>query len=336
MKTAYSTTEQTYRLRTKNSEKEFQVARKVMPGGVTRNINYFHPYPLIITKADGPIIFDADDNRYIDFINNYGSIIHGHTHPEIIKRVQEAVKSGSAMAATVPEQIEFAQMLCDRIPSMDQIRFCNSGLEATLFALRAARAYTGKSAFIKMEGGYHGLHDAVEFSVHPPVTGEPKLQLEAIPSTAGVSKYAVQDVYIAPFNNVKAIENILIEKAHEIAAIIVEPVMGVAGMITPLPGYLAELRRLADEYDTLLIFDEVQTLRLDIGGAQEFYNVLPDLTAIGKIIGGGYPVGAFGGRKDIMSLFDPSQDGCVSHSGTFSGNNITMAAGITAMQCLLK
>lgn len=337
LKTTYSEAKQRYLNRTKNSEKQHKVAQQFMPGGVTRFTTFHHPYPVTIIRAEGPVLYDADNNRYLDFINNYGSLIHGHAHPTIVRRVQSSVESASAVSASIPEQIELAQILCERVASIDQIRFCNSGLEATMFAIRAARAFTGRTSFIKMEGGYHGLHDAVEFSIHPPVSpGELKTVWEPIPTSAGISQNVSRDVYIAPFNNVKAIENILLEKAHEIAGIIVEPVMGVAGIIPPLPGYLAELRRLADQYNVLLIFDEVQTLRLDVGGAQSLYDVKADLTAMAKIIGGGFPVGAFGGRADIMSLFDPNRKGHVSHGGTFSGNNITMTAGIASMQMLDK
>lgn len=337
LQTAYSEAKQIYLNRTKNSENHHKTAQKFMPGGVTRFTTFHHPYPVTIIRAEGPVLYDADNNRYLDFINNYGSLIHGHAHPAIVRLVQSAVESASAVSASIREQIELAQILCERVASVEQVRFCNSGTEATMFAIRAARAFTGRSAFIKMEGGYHGLHDAVEFSIHPPISsGERKNAWEPIPTSAGISHNLSRDIYIAPFNNINAMENILREKAHEIAAIIVEPVMGVAGIIPPLPGYLAEVRRLADQYDVLLIFDEVQTLRLHEGGAQGLYDVKADLTAMAKIIGGGFPVGAFGGRADIMSLFDPNRTGHVSHGGTFSGNNITMTAGIASMQLLDK
>ncbi|MET3289236.1 UNVERIFIED_CONTAM: glutamate-1-semialdehyde 2,1-aminomutase [Brevibacillus sp. OAP136] len=337
LQTAYSEANQRYLNRTKNSEVRHKAAQQFMPGGVTRFTTFHRPYPVTIIRAEGPELHDADGNRYLDFINNYGSLIHGHAHPTIVRLVQAAVESASAVSASIPEQMELAQLLCERVASVEQIRFCNSGTEATMFAIRAARAFTGKSGFIKMEGGYHGLHDAVEFSISPPlVTGERNSSLEPIPTSSGISHNLARDIYIAPFNNIPAIETILLEKAHEIAAIIVEPVMGVAGIIPPLPGYLSELRRLADKYGVLLIFDEVQTLRLHPGGAQGLYHVEADLTAMAKIIGGGFPVGAFGGRADIMSVFDPNQPGHVSHGGTFSGNNITMTAGIASMQMLDK
>jgi glutamate-1-semialdehyde 2,1-aminomutase len=333
--TAFAQAKRDYLLRTSSSQKVFEKAGQVMPGGDTRTTAFYKPYPLSISRAEGPTLYDADGNAYTDFLNNYTAMIHGHAHPAIAKNVQAALALGTAYAAVIPEQLQLAGMICERVPGIEMLRFCNSGTEATMFAVRAARAFTDRSAIIKMEGGYHGTHETVEFSIAPPHRpGLPPAPLVPVPASPGISVNVSRDVYIAPFNNLDAIESILRTKANEIAAILVEPVMGVAGVIPPQPGYLAGLRQLADRYGVLLIFDEVQTLRLGRGGAQGLYQVTPDLTALAKIIGGGFPVGAFGGRAEIMALFDPNRPRAVSQGGTFNGNRITMAAGIAALEML--
>lgn len=319
-KEIYQQAIENYRNKTPKSEKAFNLATNVMPGGETRSICFFEPYPLTINKAKGAYIYDIDGNRYIDFLNNYTAMIHGHSHDKINNKVQEAVKKGTAYAATIPEQIEFANLLCSRIPSVEKVRFCNSGTEATMFAIRAARAFTNKSSIIKINGSYHGTHDLAIW--------------ENDNENNELSKNISEDIFTVPFNDVDAIEKILSKYHSKIAAILVEPVMGVAGVILPKENYLSQLRELADKYNVILIFDEVQTLRLAVGGAQEFFNVTPDLTCMAKIIGGGFPVGAFGGKKEIMDMFDPRKDNFLAHGGTFNGNKVTMSAGIAAMQIL--
>lgn len=304
------------------SYKLFLTAQKSMPGGDTRTTAYHHPYPLSIKRGFGCHLIDADDNEYIDFINNYTAMIHGHAHPLITKKVSDALEEGNCFASHLEEQVLFAEMLCKRVPSIQQIRFCNSGTEATMFAIRVARAFTGCMGILKMREGYHGTHDAVSFPA------------DNFSETIGIPNSISQDIYQAPFNDVEYVENILKEHADKIAAILVEPVLGAAGVIPPQEGYLESLRMLADHYNVLLIFDEVQTLRLSEGGAQEKFNVTPDLTALGKIIGGGFPVGAFGGRKEIMGKFNPTQEKYLSHGGTFNGNRITMIAGMASMELL--
>jgi glutamate-1-semialdehyde 2,1-aminomutase len=211
---------------------------------------------------------------------------------------------------------------------MDQVRFCNSGTEATLFAIRAARAFTGKDIFIKMDGGYHGCHDAVEVNIFPDPNPEGPPAKRIGP---GVPGSVLEDVLVVPFNDLDAVEDMLKTNVDKVAAILTEPLMGAAGAICPQPGYLKGLRTLADKYEVVLIFDEVMTFRLSTGGLQEIEGVQPDLTTLAKIIGGGLPIGAFGGRKDIMSRFDPAHEDPIFHSGTFNGNNITLAAGMAAM-----
>jgi len=311
-----------YMNQTPKSRSEYELAKKYMPGGETRSICFHKPYPLTIKKAHGAYLHDVDGNRYIDFLNNYTAMIHGHAHEYITEKAQAALLKGTAYAATIPEQIEFAELLCNRLPSVENVRFCNSGTEATMFAIRAARTFTKKTSIIKMDGAYHGTHDLAAWKSRH--------------NTAVFTRSISQDIYVAPFNDSEAIEEILSQNADDIAAILVEPVMGVAGVIPPKEGYLDKLRKLADQYQVLLIFDEVQSLRLDIGGAQEMYGVTPDLTCMAKIIGGGFPVGAFGGKKEIMDMFDPSKDSFLAHGGTFNGNKVTMSAGIAAMQLLDK
>lgn len=316
----YNDNKETYIDRTPKSKISHEKAKNYMPGGETRTICFHKPYPLTIKEGKGAYLFDVDGNRYIDFLNNYTAMIHGHSHEAITEKVKETLSSGTAYAATVPEQVEFAELLCKRIPGVDKVRFCNSGTEATMFAIRAARTYTKKTGIIKMEGSYHGTHDLAVWTPDSKTTVFPQ----------NISK----DIYLAPFNNTDAIEEILIENANNIAAILVEPLMGVAGVIPPKENYLSDLRKLADKYQVLLIFDEVQTLRLDVGGAQKMYDVIPDITTMAKIIGGGFPVGAFGGKTEIMDIFDPYKENYLAHGGTFNGNKVTMAAGIVAMKML--
>lgn len=322
----------TYLERTPTSRQYHQTARACMPGGDTRTIAYWEPYPLYTKSGSGCRICDVDDNSYIDFVNNYTSLILGHAHPSVQAAVKAQISRGSAYATAIPVQIELAEVLQRRVPSVDQVRFCNSGTEATMFALRAARAFTGRSKIIKMEGGYHGTHDGVEYSVSPSVkqAGARRTPL-TVAETPGLPKSLTQEVLVAPFNDVDAIRKLLVDCAPSIACIILEPVMGVAGFITPTRGYLEAVSSLCKEYGVLLVFDEVQTLRVARGGAQELYGVHPDLTAMGKIIGGGLPVGAFGGRAAIMELFNPSRRNSISHSGTFNGNAVTMAAGLATL-----
>ena len=303
-------------------------AKERLPGGDTRAATYFAPYPAYMTSGSGCYLYDVDDNEYLDLLNNYTSLIHGHAHPDIVAATKTQLEKGTVFGAAAEIQFRHAEHLCNRISAMDQIRYCNSGTEATLFAIRAARAYTGKDTFIKMDGGYHGCHDAVEVNIFadPNPKGTPTKHIGP-----GVPGSVLEDVLVVAFNDFDAVENMLKVNADKVAAILTEPLMGAAGAICPQPGYLKGLRALADQYNVLLIFDEVMTFRLSAGGLQEIEGVQPDLTTLAKIIGGGLPIGAFGGRRDIMSRFDPAHKETIFHSGTFNGNNITLAAGMAAM-----
>lgn len=315
-----------------NSRRLHEEACKYMPGGDTRTATFFLPFPNFIKYGDGAYMYDEDGFRLLDFQNNYTSLIHGHAHPETVEAVREQIVKGSAYTAPFEKQIELSKLLTQRFPSVDMIRYTNSGTEANMHALRIARAYTGKAKIIKTEGGYHGTTDVFEASVDPNIKKAGTLdQIKAIPESRGVSENALKDVLVVPFNDIERTKKMIEEHHQETACIIIEPIMGSAGQITPDLEYLKFLREITKQYHIVLIFDEVVTGRLSLGGAQKFYGVTPDLTTMGKIIGGGTSVGAFGGKQEIMQMYDPREKK-MYHSGTFNGNAVTMAAGLAAMK----
>ncbi len=305
--------EATYRQRTPKSAAQFAQAQRALPGGDTRTSTFFTPYPTYIERGEGARLHDVDGNVLLDFLNNYTSLIHGNAFPPIVEAAQRQMARGSAWAAPTGNQVRLASLICERVPSVEQLRFTNSGTEATMQAIRAARAFSGRDVIVMIEGGYHGTHDSVSSGV-----GIPRGTREATLSI--------------PFNDAQALAAIVNER-NDVAAVIVEPLMGSIGMIVAEHDYLQQLRAITAAHDVLLIMDEVQTFRLDTGGAQHLFNVQPDLTTFAKIIGGGFPVGAFGGRADIMAQFDP-RGGKIAHGGTFNGNAVTMAAGLAAMENL--
>lgn len=307
-------------------------ARRSLPGGDTRIATYYAPFPTYMAQAHGCYLHDHDGHQYVDFLNNYSSLVHGHAHPAIVEAAADQMTRGSVFGAAADYQVELAELLCSRVPSIDLLRFTNSGTEATMMAIRAARAFTRRDVIVKIDGGYHGSHDFVEVSVSPDAesTGLPQARLE----DSGIPSSVLNEVLVAPFNSLEAMEAVLSRAGDRVAAIIVEPLPNAGGMILPEHDYLRGLRDLATQYGALLIFDEIVTFRLDRGGYQNIEAVQPDLTALGKIIGGGFPVGAFGGRREIMQQFDPHQPNFLKHTGTFNGNNITMVAGLTGMQLL--
>jgi glutamate-1-semialdehyde 2,1-aminomutase len=310
-----------YRQRTSASQAFTARARQVLPGGDTRTGVFYKPYPAYMVSGVGTTLTDLDGNHYLDFLNNYTSLVHGHAHPALIEAARGQLPNGSVYASPMVAQVELAELICARVPSVEQLRFTNSGTEATMLALRAARAYTGRDGIIKMRGSYHGSHDLAA------ATADPE-------ADRGIPAGLRQSLFFVPFNDLAATEALL--QAHEaaIAAIIVEPVPNAGGIPLPLPGYLQGLRDLADRYGALLIFDEVVTLRLHEGGYQKLAGVTPDLTAMGKIIGGGFAVGAFGGRRAIMEQFNPERPDHLAHSGTFNGHSATMAAGLASLRLL--
>jgi glutamate-1-semialdehyde 2,1-aminomutase len=278
---------------------------------------------------------DADGVQRIDFINTMTTMILGHGPAPVVNAVRRQLDRGMGYNAPNERQVDLARILCERIPSFDLVRFTNSGTEATLNTLRAARAFTGKTRFAKVEGGYHGTHDGVTVSVRVDLSlaGDPDNPVP-VPASAGLVPGVTDQVTVIPFNDSATALRILEDNADDLAAIIIEPVMGSVGMVPARPEYLSMLRDFATANNTILIFDEVISFRVAQGGSQEYYGVTPDMTALGKIIGGGLPVGAFGGRRDIMELYDPTTGPVVSHAGTFNANPLTMLAGTVTMEQL--
>ena len=311
-------------------------ASTFMPGGDTRNSIYWDPFPIYITSGDGTTLTDADGNQRTDFVNNMTTLILGHRPPEVTSALAEQISKGLSFPAPSPSVVRWAELMCERVPSLDKVRFVNTGTEATLNAIRAARAFTGKQKLVKCEGAYHGNHDAIQISVVPPLDEAGKADSpESVAAFPGISETAVDDIFIMPFNDIVTAEKIIRKHADELAAVIVEPVNGQCGMVPAKPEFLEGLRRLTDDLGIVLIFDEVIAFRIAYGGAQDYYGVKPDLTCFGKVVGGGMPVGAFGGRDDIMSLWDPSEGGSVvQHAGTFNGNPMTAVAGVATLESL--
>ena len=320
---------------TPESRARWTEARKYLPGGDSRNSIFWKPYPIFITDASGSRVMDADNVQRIDFINTMTTMILGHGPETVMDAVRRQLNRGIGYNAPNERQVDLARILCERIPSFDLVRFTNSGTEATLNTLRAARAFTGRTRFAKVEGGYHGTHDGVTVSVRvdPAIAGDADSPVPVLGS-AGLTPGVSDQVVVIPFNDSASSRRILEENADDLAAIIIEPVMGSVGMVPARQEYLAFLRDFATANDTVLIFDEVISYRVAPGGSQEYYGITPDMTALGKIIGGGLPVGAFGGRKDIMDLYDPTTGPAVSHAGTFNANPLTMLAGAITLEQL--
>lgn len=311
-----------FQSRTPKSRAWYERATKVMPGGDTRTGTFHLPYPLFVSRGQGCRLWDADGNEYLDFLNNFTSLLHGHAHPTVHRALVEQGTQGTVHGTANELQVRLAEMLTSRVPSVERLRFCNSGTEATLFALRAAKAFTGRVKIMKMEGGYHGSHDQVAVAMAPPYDSRP----------AGLSPGALSEVILGRYNDLDRTANLIRQHRHELAAVIVEPVMGAGGAIPAAAEFIRGLRAVTEECGVLLILDEIITFRLGYGGMQEHLGVRPDLTAFGKIIGGGLPIGAFGGRADVMATYDPTRPGAIVHSGTYNGNAATMAAGIATLE----
>jgi glutamate-1-semialdehyde 2,1-aminomutase len=288
-----------------------------MPGGDTRSITFFEPFPLALARGEGCRIWDADGTEFIDALNNYTALVHGHAAPAILSAIAEQAPYGTVFPAPHELQAEVAERLCARVDSVERVRFANSGTEAVMLALRAARAITGRDEIVKAEGGYHGSWEQVPMSVGGP----------------GIPRAVEQLVHMVTYNDVASLETAMRARGNRVAALIFEPVLGRGGIVGN-PAFFAAARRLADEYGALLVLDEVVTLRLAWGGFQSVLGVAPDLTTFGKIIGGGLPVGAVGGPADVMAVFDPRRERYVQHAGTFNGNPMTMAAGRASLDLL--
>jgi len=315
-----------------NNHDLFTQAQKFIPGGVNSPVRAFKGVggdPLFIKKAQGPYIYDVDDNEYIDYIGSWGPMIAGHGNKKVLKAVHKAVDNGMSFGTPTEAEVTVAEKMCQIIPSLDMVRMVNSGTEATMSAIRLARGFTGRDKIIKFEGCYHGHADS--FLVK---AGSGVLTL-GIPGSPGVPAAVADLTLTVPFNDLEALEAIMKTHGEDVAAIIVEPIAGNMNMILPLEGYLQGMRDLCDKYGSVLIFDEVMTgFRVALGGAQSIYGIKPDLTTFGKVIGGGLPVGAFGGRKDIMSYIAPL--GPVYQAGTLSGNPVAMTAGSVMLDIISK
>jgi len=319
-------------LKTEKSKQLFEEAKKYIPGGVNSPVRAFKSVggdPIFITKGNGSKFYDADGNEYLDYIGSWGPHLFGHNPPFIINALLTAIENGTSFGAPTELEIKMANLIIDLVPSVEKVRMVNSGTEATMSAIRAARGFTGKEKFIKFEGCYHGHADYFLINA-----GSGALTL-GVPTSPGVTKGNAADTLIADYNNIESVKNLLKTNKGEIAAVIIEPIAGNMGVVSSNNNFLTELRSLCSEENIVLIFDEVMTgFRVAAGGAQEVLGITPDISTFGKIIGGGLPVGAFGGKAEIMDMIAPA--GPVYQAGTLSGNPLAMAAGVAALSHIKK
>lgn len=314
------------------SRELFQKAVGVIPGGVNSPVRAFSAVggnPLFIEKAKGSKIYDVDGNVYIDYVLSWGPMILGHAHPRIVKALKSAVMKGTSYGAPTALEIELAELVLKVYPSMDKVRMVNSGTEASMSAIRAARGFTGRDKIIKFEGCYHGHADGLL------VKAGSGAATFGLPDSPGVPKSYARNTLTLPYNDIPALKKIIENEWRSIACVIIEPVVGNIGCVLPKPGFLETLRKLTKKHGIVLIFDEVMTgFRVSFGGAQAYYGIKPDMTCLGKVIGGGLPVGAYGGKKEIMSMISP--EGAVYQAGTLSGNPLAMTAGIETIKELSR
>ncbi|MGB9936838.1 MAG: glutamate-1-semialdehyde 2,1-aminomutase [Methanobacterium sp.] len=307
------------------SEDLFIDAKNYLPGGVDSPVRAYKPYPFFAKYGQGSKLFDVDGNEYIDYCLAYGPLVLGHANHKILKEVKGQLDHGTAFGVPTEKEIELAKLVIKKMPCAEMVRFVNSGTEATMSAIRLARAATGKKKLIKFEGSYHGAHDYVLVKSGSGAAG--------LPDSPGVPEETTKNTILVPFNDEEALTKLIEKEGNEIAAIIVEPVMGNIGCISPKDGYLQFLRKITEENDIILIFDEVITgFRIAEGGAQEYFGVTPDLVTLGKILGGGFPMGALAGKKELMEMIAPS--GSVYQAGTFNGNPISVTAGLAMLNQL--
>ncbi len=310
------------------SQEAFERACRVIPGGVNSPARAFGGVggqPLFIARGEGPYLYDIDGHRYLDYVGSWGPLILGHAHPRVIQAVADALGRGTSFGAPTELEIQLAELICAMVPSIEMVRMVNSGTEASMSALRLARGYTGREVIVKFAGCYHGHVDSLLVAAGSSAT------TLGVPNSPGVPKNCTADTLLLTFNDVPGLQSAFKQHGERIAGAILEPVAGNMGLVEPLPQFLKELRRLTEHHGALLIYDEVMTgFRLSAGGAQELYGQKPDLTVLGKIVGGGLPVGAYGGRADIMKKVMPA--GPVFQAGTLSGNPLAMAAGLATLQ----
>jgi glutamate-1-semialdehyde 2,1-aminomutase len=316
------------------SHQLYQRACHVMPGGNTRTTVFIEPFPLYAARGEGCRVWDVDGHAYIDCINNFTAMIHGYACPAVNDAVMRQLSLGTAFGAPTESEIALAELLVDRLPAVEQVRFTNSGTEAVMMAIKAARAFTGRPKIAKIEGAYHGSYDAAEASLDPQPaawSNEPT----PVAYAKGTPQGVLDDVIVLPFNDAHAALRALETHGPELAAILIDPLPNRAGLVPARRDYLETIAARAKAAGVLLIFDEVIAFRLGFSGAQGIWGIKPDLTALGKIIGGGFPVGAVGGRRAVMQVFDPTHGKpAVPHGGTFSANPVTMVAGLASMQAL--
>ena len=311
------------------SELLYEKAKELMPGGVNSPVRAFKPYPFFTSHAKGSKLHDVDGNVYIDYCMAYGPLILGHAHPQIIGAVREQLEKGTMYGTPTEAEVRLAELITSVVPCIEMLRLVNTGTEATMHAIRAARGYTSRDKIVKFEGCYHGAHDYVLVKAGSGAT------TFGAPTSLGVPEDTTKNTIVLPFNDVESFKRVVDQNRGEIATVIVEPVVGNAGVILPKEGYLQTIRKITKEEGIVLIFDEVITgFRLALGGAQEYYGVIPDMATLGKIMGGGFPIAAFGGKKEIMELISPL--GKIYQASTFSGNPVSVTAGLMTLSILME
>jgi glutamate-1-semialdehyde 2,1-aminomutase len=316
----------------KSSKQLFDTAKNLIPGGVNSPVRAFKGVggtPVFFERAKGAFLYDVEGRRYIDYVGSWGAMILGHAHPEVLAALTAAAEKGLSFGAPTEIEVQMARFLCDKLPSLEMVRLVSSGTEATMSAIRLARGFTGRDKIVKFEGCYHGHADSLLVKA-----GSGALTL-GVPSSPGVPASLAEHTLVLPYNDKINVKELFAKQGEEIACVIVEPVAGNMNCVLPVPGFLETLRELCSQYDSLLIFDEVMTgFRVALGGAQAVYGVTPDLTTLGKVIGGGMPVGAFGGRREIMESLAP--EGPVYQAGTLSGNPVALAAGLKTLELVCE
>jgi len=316
----------------KKSNRLYKRACEIIPGGVNSPVRAFRAVggnPVFIDRGKGSKIYDVDGNAYIDYVLSWGPLILGHSHPKVVNALKKAAEKGTSYGAPTPLEIELAELVLKVYPSMDKVRMVNSGTEATMSAIRVARGFTGRDKIIKFEGCYHGHADGLLVKAGSGAT------TFGVPDSPGVPKSYAKNTITLPFNDIAALHSVIKNEWKSVACVIIEPVVGNIGCVLPRPGFLESLRTLTKKFGIVLIFDEVMTgFRVAFGGAQAYYGITPDMTCLGKVIGGGLPVGAYGGKKEIMSMVSP--EGPVYQAGTLSGNPLAMTAGIETLRILSK